>query len=98
MRARSAGFRRAGPGGAISNALLGALRCFGLVRDLRYAALPAGSGVALERERAIMCGLSVQQGPNYALAKILQRWRALVARDDGSVVSLTCGELFFILF
>mgnify|MGYP006146772113 CR=1 FL=1 len=91
MRARSLGFRRAGPGGALSGALIAALRCAGVVRDMRYAALPVGSGVALERERAIMCGLSVQQGPNYALAKLLQRWRALVARDDGSVVSLTCG-------
>ena len=29
-----------------------------------------------------------QQGPNYALAKRLQRWRALVARADGVPVSL----------
>ena len=29
-----------------------------------------------------------QQGPNYALAKRLQRWRATVARDQGSVVSM----------
>ena len=29
-----------------------------------------------------------QQGPNYALAKRLQRWRASVARDAGTVVSL----------
>jgi hypothetical protein len=29
-----------------------------------------------------------QQGPNYALAKRLQRWRAAVARDGGSLVSL----------
>lgn len=29
-----------------------------------------------------------QQGPNYALAKRLQRWRALVARDAGATVSL----------
>lgn len=29
-----------------------------------------------------------QQGPNYALAKRLQRWRALVARDAGTTVSL----------
>lgn len=29
-----------------------------------------------------------QQGPNYALAKRLQRWRALVARADGTRVSL----------
>jgi hypothetical protein len=29
-----------------------------------------------------------QQGPNYALAKRLQRWRAIVARDAGSMVSI----------
>jgi hypothetical protein len=29
-----------------------------------------------------------QQGPNYALAKRLQRWRAVVARDSGQLVSL----------
>jgi hypothetical protein len=29
-----------------------------------------------------------QQGPNYALAKRLQRWRATVARDEGVAVSL----------
>ncbi len=29
-----------------------------------------------------------QQGPNYALAKRLQRWRASVAREAGAVVSL----------
>ena len=29
-----------------------------------------------------------QQGPNYALAKRLQRWRASVARDAGATVSL----------
>lgn len=29
-----------------------------------------------------------QQGPNYALAKRLQRWRATVARDGGSLVSM----------
>lgn len=29
-----------------------------------------------------------QQGPNYALAKRLQRWRATAARNDGATVSL----------
>ncbi|HEX6246341.1 MAG TPA: hypothetical protein VFZ64_00605 [Nocardioidaceae bacterium] len=32
--------------------------------------------------------LVAQQGPNYALAKRLQRWRAAVARDAGTTVSL----------
>ncbi|SCF20425.1 hypothetical protein [Micromonospora mirobrigensis] len=30
-----------------------------------------------------------QQGPNYALAKRLQRWRAAVARDNGATVSFS---------
>jgi hypothetical protein len=29
-----------------------------------------------------------QQGPNYALAKRLQRWRATLARDEGTTVSM----------
>ncbi len=33
-------------------------------------------------------GLVPQQGPNYALAKRLQRWRATVARDGGTTVSM----------
>jgi hypothetical protein len=32
--------------------------------------------------------LVAQQGPNYALAKRLQRWRATVARDAGTTVSM----------
>src|SRR5690349_21410592 len=32
--------------------------------------------------------LVAQQGPNYALAKRLQRWRATVARDGGAAVSM----------
>jgi hypothetical protein len=32
--------------------------------------------------------LVLQQGPNYALAKRLQRWRAIVARDGGITASL----------
>jgi hypothetical protein len=31
--------------------------------------------------------LIAQQGPNYALAKRIQRWRAAVARDEGTTVS-----------
>ena len=33
-------------------------------------------------------GLVSQQGPNYVLAKRLQRWRATVARDSGATVSM----------
>jgi hypothetical protein len=39
-------------------------------------------------EFGINDSLVPQQGPNYALAKRLQRWRALVARADGTPVSL----------
>lgn len=40
------------------------------------------------REVGIADCLVPQQGPNYALAKRLQRWRAIVARADGHRVSL----------
>ena len=40
------------------------------------------------REVGIADCLVPQQGPNYALAKRLQRWRAIVARDGGQLVSL----------
>lgn len=35
----------------------------------------------------IVDGLSVAQGPNYALAKRLQHWRAMIAYEEGHVVS-----------
>jgi hypothetical protein len=37
--------------------------------------------------------LVAQQGPNYALAKRLQRWRATVARRDGAEVSINIAPL-----
>jgi hypothetical protein len=40
------------------------------------------------RELGIADCLILQQGPNYALAKRLQRWRALVARQDGGFSSV----------
>ena len=36
----------------------------------------------------VIDSLVPQQGPNYALAKRLQRWRAAVARRDGATVSM----------
>ncbi len=36
----------------------------------------------------VVDGLVVEQGPNYALAKRLQQWRALVARAEGFVASI----------
>ena len=35
----------------------------------------------------VINGLSSVQGPNYALAKTSQQWRAMVAKADGAVVS-----------
>ncbi len=40
------------------------------------------------REWGLADALVPQQGPNYALAKRMQRWRALLARDAGHVVSI----------
>lgn len=37
---------------------------------------------------AVVDGLVIQQGPNYALAKRLQQWRGLVARASGHQVSI----------
>lgn len=35
----------------------------------------------------VVNGLSIAQGPNYALAKRMQHWRAVIARSQGSIVS-----------
>ncbi len=40
------------------------------------------------RRHGLVDALVVEQGPNYALAKRLQQWRALVARAEGQRVSL----------
>jgi hypothetical protein len=50
-------------------------------RLLRRAYLPGA-------DPGINDSLVAQQGPNYALAKRLQRWRAAVAREAGTTVSL----------
>mmetsp|Transcript_3247 Transcript_3247/g.4436 ORF Transcript_3247/g.4436 Transcript_3247/m.4436 type:complete len:537 (+) Transcript_3247:120-1730(+) len=39
----------------------------------------------------ILNGLANLQGPNYALAKTFQQWRAMVARTDGYLVSANHG-------
>ena len=57
------------------------LRTLSAGRLLRRAYVP---GVA----PGISDSLVAQQGPNYALAKRLQRWRATVARDAGTTVSM----------
>ena len=53
---------------------------------------PPGAGCSAAPTRAdanpgIADALVAQQGPNYALAKRIQRWRATVARHDGRQVS-----------
>ena len=50
-------------------------------RLLRRAYMPGA-------DPGINDSLVLQQGPNYALAKRLHRWRALVARDSGATVSM----------
>ncbi|WP_448613979.1 hypothetical protein [Modestobacter sp. URMC 112] len=57
------------------------LRTLSAGRLLRRAYLPGS-------DPGISDSLVPQQGPNYALAKRLQRWRASVARAEGATVSL----------
>jgi hypothetical protein len=57
------------------------LRALSGGRLLRRAYLPGA-------DPGINDSLVAQQGPNYALAKRLQRWRASLARDGGATVSL----------
>ena len=57
------------------------LRAVSRGRLLRRAYVPGA-------DPGISDTLVPQQGPNYALAKRLQRWRATVAREAGSTVSL----------
>jgi hypothetical protein len=49
---------------------------------LLHPAYPPGA------DPGICDSLIAQQGPNYVLAKRLQRWRATVARDGGATVSM----------
>jgi hypothetical protein len=57
------------------------LRTLSAGRLLRRAYVPGA-------DPGISDSLVAQQGPNYALAKRLQRWRATVARDTGTTVSM----------
>merc|ERR1712176_1176447 len=45
--------------------------------------LPTGDG----REVLVYDGLTVQQGPNYALAQHLRQWRAMLLHSEGFVLS-----------
>ena len=57
------------------------LRALSGGRLLRRAYVPGA-------DPGINDSLVLQQGPNYALAKRLHRWRAVVARDGGATVSM----------
>lgn len=57
------------------------LRALSAGRLLRRAYVPGA-------DPGISDSLVAQQGPNYALAKRLHRWRATVARDAGTTVSM----------
>lgn len=63
-------------------------------RLARHGVRVASGGRLLQRNYApganpgICDALVPQQGPNYALAKRVQRWRATVARHEGATVSL----------
>jgi len=73
---------RAYEGRSATAKLLGRpLRTLSAGRLLRRAYAPRS-------DPGVSDSLVPQQGPNYALAKRLQRWRASVARDAGTTVSL----------
>lgn len=61
---------------------------------VRHGVRVASRGRLLQRnyppgaDPGVCDALVPQQGPNYALAKRLQRWRATTARHEGSVVSM----------
>ena len=57
-------------------------------RDGRAADGGTTDATAPANGYGICDSLVLQQGPNYALAKRLQQWRALAARDDGVRVSI----------
>lgn len=61
------------------------LRLLSNGKYLRKNARKPISGVG--GEYYIVNGISVAQGPNYALAKRMQHWRAIIAREKGCIVS-----------
>lgn len=73
----------------------------GVLKRLAQAGVRAGSrgrtflphieslvDAGLAGQRGVVDAMVVEQGPNYALAKRLQQWRAIVARAGGHRVSL----------
>jgi hypothetical protein len=86
---------------ALAEAVMHAYDERSTLKRLAQAGLRAGSGgrsfvphieALVEADDGSRWGvvdcLVVEQGPNYALAKRLQQWRAIVARADGQVASI----------
>jgi len=86
---------------ARAEAVMAAYAERGMLKRLAQAGARAGSGgrsfaphiealvEASDGQRwGVVDCLVVEQGPNYALAKRLQQWRALVARAEGRVASI----------
>ncbi len=86
---------------ALAEAVMRAYAERGTLKRLAQAGLRAGSGgrsfaphieALVEADDGSRWGvvdsLVIEQGPNYALAKRLQQWRAIVARADGQVASI----------
>jgi|EP00945_MAST-04E_sp_MAST-4E-sp1_P007402 hypothetical protein len=57
-----------------------ALHAVGLLKRNKYIRLESGNQ---QEEYAVLDALSSVQGPNYALAKYIQNWRAMLARTEG---------------
>lgn len=81
------------PGEAVAHADRAYRSPSALGRTLRGPVRMLSAGRLLRRNYApgadpgVCDSLVAQQGPNYALAKRLQRWRAAVARHEGATVS-----------
>jgi hypothetical protein len=57
-----------------------------LLQPTVFTPLAAGKDGA-----CLLRAVSTMQGPNYALAKLVQRWRAIAARGAGQLVSINVG-------
>ena len=67
-------------------------RLFGVLKDTRVAPCGALGGAAPGEPWHVVDMLSPVQGPNYAVAKLIQRWRAIVAMADPQrMVSINTG-------
>jgi hypothetical protein len=86
---------------ALAEAVIAAYAARGWIERAAQAGLRAGSGgrsflpqletlvdAGAAGRWGVIDALVVEQGPNYALAKRLQQWRALVARADGQLASI----------